>query len=88
MKTIQNLTGVAVEAAAPSNLHIGFGIMDQPVPGFMRQLSMGITGMHLTAPGGEVFIPTEALWALAEAADPVFRPPPLPPAKAARPSGK
>jgi len=54
----------------------------------MRQLSMGITGMHLTAPGGEVFIPTEALWALAEAADPVFRPPPLPPAKAARPSGK
>jgi hypothetical protein len=83
MRTINNLTGIALEAADP-NLHVGFAMCSEPAPGFMRQMRMGITGMVLSCGQSQLFIPTEAFWALAEASDPSFK---APAAKAARKAG-
>jgi hypothetical protein len=82
MKTINNLTGIAVDAPDPA-LHVGFALSDQQASGFMRQIRMGITGMLLSAGQSQIFVPTSAFWALAEASDPAFRAPPAAPARKA-----
>jgi len=87
MKTITHLTGVAAEAPAP-NLHAGFSLHEEPVPGFTRQLRCGITGVILRSGESALLIPTQALWDLAAAIDPAFIPPPPPPAKASRVNGR
>ena len=86
MNTINNVTGIAVEAPEP-DIHCGFAMCDVPVPGFMRQMRMGITGLLMTSGPAQIFVPTAALWALAEANDPAFMAPPALPAKAARTAG-
>ena len=73
MKTITNLTGIAIESPNP-DLHCGFALSDEPVPGFIRQLRMGITGLLLTAGETQLLIPTAAIWSIAEANDPSFKP--------------
>jgi hypothetical protein len=74
MKTINSLTGIAVEAPEP-DLHVGFAMSNEPVPGFIRQMRMGITGLLLGSGQSQLFIPTAALWSLAEANDPAFKAP-------------
>jgi hypothetical protein len=83
MRTIANLTGIAVEGPSP-DVHCGFAMCDEPVPGFIRQMKVGITGMLLTCGASQVFVPASAFWELAEANDAGFKAPPEAVAKAAR----
>ena len=88
MKTINNITGIAVEAPTP-DLHCGFALCDEPAPGFIRQLRMGITGMVISVGETQLFIPASAFWALAESSDAVFKAPTVVPgAKPSRRSGQ
>lgn len=85
MKVLRDLTGKVVEAS-PAVSGGAFALHNEPVPGFIRQMRMGGTGILLVSQGTELFVPIEELWALAEKVAPCFRPPAAKPAR--RPTGR
>jgi hypothetical protein len=77
MTVLRNLTGRST-CETPAVSGGAFAVHDEPVPGFIRQMRMGCTGLLMMSRGTHVFVPIEELWKLAESAEPNFRPPAIP----------
>ncbi|MCX6922606.1 MAG: hypothetical protein NT154_05235 [Verrucomicrobia bacterium] len=54
------------------------------IPDQFNVIAPAITGLLISTGPSKIFIPTAALWSVAEANDPAFIPPPPSPAKASR----
>jgi hypothetical protein len=80
MTVLRALTGRLTQET-PAVSGGAFAVHNEPVPGFIRQMRMGWTGVLMVSQGTELFVPIEELWKLAEGAEPNFRPPPAKPAQ-------
>ena len=83
MNVIRKLVGVAAEET-PTDLRMGIAMHDEPVPGFIRQVKVGLSGVMLIAGEAQVLLPMTELFALAAANDPRFIPPAAPAAPGKR----
>jgi hypothetical protein len=80
MTVIRGLNGRSTQEIPAVNGG-AFAVHNEPVPGFIRQMRMGCTGVWMISQGTEVFVPIEELWNLAESSEPSFRPPSTKPAR-------
>lgn len=80
MNVLRKLSGVAIEEV-PADLRFAVAMHEEPVKGFIRQAKIGPSGILLIAGPAQCLLPLEELFALAQAKDPNFAPPPVPAAK-------
>jgi hypothetical protein len=75
---ITNLEGGWI-AAEGLRFYTIASIAEEPAKGFIREVDFGTDGVMLTITGVQVYVPLRQLFAIAEAVDPAFQPPPVGP---------
>jgi hypothetical protein len=79
MIILTELTASAVQGEITELRGIIQCVQDEPVKGFFRTAKLGGNALYLTCGKNTVAIPREALFKLAESADPNFVPPAVKP---------
>jgi hypothetical protein len=75
---ITNLEGGWI-AAEGLRFYTIASIAEEAAKGFIREVDFGTDGVMLTITGVQVYVPLRQLFAIAEAVDPAFQPPPVGP---------
>ncbi len=85
MNTLRKLKATAAQEDV-QDFRFGMALHDEPIPGFIRQMRVGPSGVLLIAGEAQVLIPLAEVFALAASNDARFVPPASPAPKVGGPN--